>query len=102
MAANLIVSSRTTKANNNLMTTNVPTTTSDGEPLAELSAQGFAVSLHNDSRLGLTITLDDLELYSVEGLNADALRATMTLATWQCLKGLVVSGVVDQALAAVG
>ena len=89
---------KTTQKASKSMTTNT-LVENDGQPVAELTAEGFSVALHNDSQLGPIIVLDDLELYQVEGINDEAIRATMTPATWQRLRALVLGGVVDQALA---
>jgi hypothetical protein len=93
MATNLIVPSHAQiqKANIPMMAVN------DGEPIVELTAEGFGVALH-DSRFGPLIALDDLAIYPIEGLIDEAVRFTTTAATWARLKALVESGVVDQLL----
>lgn len=79
------------------MTANI-SASNDGEPITELATEGFSIAVHNDSEHGLIITLDDLELYALAGLNDEALRCTLTPGTWQRLRALVMSGVVDQVL----
>lgn len=90
--------SKSFQKDNRMTTTSSASAGDDGEPVAEFSVEGFSVTIHSDSRLGPIITLDDLAMYGVAGLDDDALRATMTLETWRRLKALV--GVVDQALVA--